>query len=148
MTINRVLGRRRLAAARWILGRSAGLLVFASGLFASGLPTLTANPWDLTYGSNDTFTGFAPGGAVVNSSIPGVVLYGTAASGGAQRVIEFLPFTSADVCYSSSCPSTTALHPQPNFVFTIGSDVFDPYNMVVGTGISSATTDFSFFGRS
>jgi hypothetical protein len=118
----------------------------AAGLFASGLPVLTPNPWDLTYGSNDIFTGFAPAGAVVNPVNPSVWLYGTPAPGGAQRVLEFDPFTSADVCYSTSCPSTTPLYPQPNFVFNIGSIVFNPFNIVAGTGISTATTDFSFFG--
>ena len=120
--------------------------VFATGLFADGLPVPNLNPWDLTYGSNDTFTGFAPANAVVNPIDPSVTLYGTAAPGGAQRVLEFLPFTSADVCYSTSCPSTTQLYSQPNFVFTIGSMVFDPYKIIAGTGISSATTDFLFFG--
>jgi hypothetical protein len=120
--------------------------VFVTGVLASGLPALNSNLWDLTYGSNDTFTGFAPPGAVVNPLNPSVTLYGTPAAGGAQRVLEFIPFTSADVCYSTSCPSSTPLYPQPNFTFTIGSIVFDPYNIVPGTGISSASTDFSFFG--
>jgi hypothetical protein len=152
MTINSVCGCPALvsggpkAAMRTILAGVAGLLIFASGLLANGLPGLTSDPWDLTYGSNDTFTGWSPGGAVVNSSTPGVLLYGTAAPSGAQRVIEFNSFTSADVCYSTSCPSTTAAYPSPNFVFTVGTIVFDPFNIVAGTGISSATTDFSFFG--
>lgn len=120
--------------------------VFATGLFADGLPVPNSNPWDLTYGSNNTFTGFAPASAVVNPINPSVTLYGAAAPVGAQRVLEFLPFTSADVCYSTSCPSTTPLYSQPNFVFTIGSMVFDPYKIIAGTGISSATADFSFFG--
>jgi hypothetical protein len=125
---------------------SLGFFVFAVGLFADGLPLLNSNPWDLTYGSTDTFTGFAPVGAVVNPLNPSVVLYGTAAPGGAQRVLELNPFTSADVCYSTTCPSTTPLYAQPNFVFNIGGIVFDPFNIMAGTGISSATTNFSFFG--
>jgi len=41
----------------------------------------------------------------------------------------------------------TPLYPQPNFVFNIGPFVFNPFNIVAGTGISSATTDFSFLGE-
>ena len=129
-----------------ICALSLGLLVSPAGLFAGALPPLTSNPWDLTYGSNDTFTGVSPAGAMVDLSIPGVMLYGTAASGGAQRVIEFNSFTSADVCYSTTCPSTTGAYPQPNFVFNIGGVVFNPFSIVAGTGVSSATTSFSFFG--
>src|SRR5438270_2076857 len=128
------------------LALSLTCIVSAVDLFASGLPVLTPNPCDLTYGSNDIFTGFAPAGAVVNPVDPSITLYGTPAPSGAQRVLEFDPFTSADVCYSTSCPSMTPLYPQPNFVFNIGPIVFNPFNIVVGTGISSATTDFSFFG--
>lgn len=123
-----------------------GSVMFAASLFAAGLPPLTSDPWDLTYGSTDTFTGFAPAGAVVSFPNPSVMLYGTAAAGGAQRAVELNPFTSADVCYSTTCPSTTTLYPQPNFVFNIGGIVFDPFNIVADTGISSATTNFSFFG--
>ena len=125
---------------------SLGFLMLAARLFAAGLPPLTSDPWDLTYGSTDIFTGFGPAGAVVNPVNPSVTLYGTAAPGGAQRVLEFNPFTSADVCYSTICPSTTPLYAQPNFVFNIGGIVFDPFNIIAGTGISSATTNFSFFG--
>ena len=39
-------------------------------------------------------------------------------------------FTSADVCYSTTCPSSTGAYPQPNFVFNIGSFILDPYNIV------------------
>jgi hypothetical protein len=84
---------------------------------------------------------------VVNPVNPSITLYGTPAPAGAQGVLEFDPFTSADVCYSTTCPSMTPLYPQPNFVFNIGSIVFNPINIVAGTGISSATTDFSFFGE-
>jgi hypothetical protein len=82
----------------------------------------------------------------VDLNASGVLLYGTAAPGGAERVIELQPYGSADVCYSTTCPSTTLLYPQPNFVLTLGGIVFDPYNIVPGTGISSASTDFSFYG--
>jgi len=125
---------------------TALLSISAPHLFGSGLPALNSNLWDLTYGTTDSFTGFSPVSAVVNPVNPEVTLYGTPALGGAQRVLELLPFTSADVCYSTSCPSSTALYPQPNFVFNIGSFVFDPNNIVAETGISSATTSFSFFG--
>lgn len=122
-------------------------LVISTGIFAAGLPVLNSNLWDLTYSSNDSFTAFAPPSAIVNPLNPAVTLYGTAASGGAQRVLEFNPFTSADVCYSTSCPASTTFYSQPNFVFTIGSIVFDPYEIIAGTGISLATTDFSFSGE-
>ena len=122
------------------------LLSCAPRLAGAGLPALTSNLWDLTYGTTDSFTGFSPAGAVVNPINPEVTLYGTPTASGAQRVLEFLPFTSADVCYSTSCPSTTAVYPQPNFVFNIGSFVFDPYSIIAGTGISSATTSLTFFG--
>lgn len=116
-------------------------------VFCAGLPPLNSNLWDLTYGSNDLFTGFSPGSAVVSSPLNEfILLYGTPAPSGAERVLEFDQFTSADVCYSTSCPSSTPLYPEPNFAFNIGSFVFDPYNIVAGTGISSATTSFSFFG--
>lgn len=85
-------------------------------LIGAGLPPLNSNLWDLTYGSNDIFTDFSPAGAVVSSPLNNfVILYGTPASGGAQRLLEFLPFISADVCYSTSCPSSTPLYPEPNF---------------------------------
>lgn len=126
---------------------SAVLFSCAPSLFCAGLPPLNSNLWDLTYGSNDILTGFSPAGAVVSSPLDEfILLYGTPAPAGAQRVLEFDPFTSADVCYSTSCPSTTPLYPEPNFVFNIGDFVFNPFNIVPGTGISSATTSFSFFG--
>jgi hypothetical protein len=131
---------------RLTLTVSLAFFFSAAGLFASSLPALTPNPWDLTYGSNDIFTGFAPAGAVTSPPGDFIVLYGTPAPGGAQRVLEFDPFISADVCYSTSCPSMTPLYPQPNFLFNIGPFVFNPFNIAAGTGISSATTDFSFFG--
>ena len=57
-----------------ICALSLGLLVSPAGPFAVSLPPLTSNPWDLTYGSNDTLTGVSPAGAMVDLSIPGVML--------------------------------------------------------------------------
>lgn len=131
---------------RRIAGLSAGLLIAAGSMLASGLPALTSNPWDLTYGSNDTFTAFSPGSATVNSSTPGIILFGTAAPSGAQQVVELDSYTSADVCYSTTCPSTSSAYPSPNLELNLGPMVFDPYNIVAGSGITSATTDFSFYG--
>jgi len=132
---------------RPIAAISAVLFFYVPHVMCAGLPPLTSNLWDLTYGSNDIFTGFSPASAVVSSPLNQfILLYGTPAPAGAERVLEFDQFTSADVCYSTACPSETPLYPEPNFVFNIGSFVFNPFNIVAGTGISSATTSFSFFG--
>lgn len=125
---------------------SVAAFVSATVLFGGSLPPLTSQPWDLTYGSNDTFTSTTGGTGATLLAGNAVLLYGTATSASGQRVLEFDPFTSADVCYSTTCPSSTADYPQPNFVFNIGPFVFDPYNIVSGTSISSAAVSLSFFG--
>jgi hypothetical protein len=128
------------------IARSAAAFVCATALSGSSLPALTPQLWDLTYGSNDTFTSTTGGTGATLLAGNTVLLYGTATSASGQRVLEFDPFTSADVCYSTTCPSSTGQYPQPNFVFNIGSFVFDPYSIVSGTSISSAAVSLSFFG--
>jgi hypothetical protein len=125
---------------------SMAAFVSATALFGGSLPALTPQPWDLTYGSNDTFSSAIGGTGVTLLGGNAVLLYGTPTSPSGQRVLEFAPFTSADVCYSTTCPSSTGAYPQPNFVFNIGSFIFDPYNIVSGTSISSAAVALSFFG--
>jgi hypothetical protein len=125
---------------------SMAAFVSATTLFGSSLPPLTPQPWDLTYGSNDTFTSTTGGTGATLLAGNTVLLYGTPTSASGQRVLEFAPFTSADVCYSATCPSSTTAYPQPNFVFNIGSFIFDPYTIVSGTSISSAAISLSFFG--
>ena len=109
-------------------------------------PPLTPQLWDLTYGSNDTFTS-TTGGTVSCPWQSTLSCCKEPRSRPADNVCSNLaPFTSADVCYSTTCPSSTGAYPQPIFVFNIGSFILDPYNIVSGTSISSAAVSLSFFG--
>ena len=86
---------------------------------ASGLPIPTPTLQDFEYTVNSQFTGFNPSGATISLFNSSVLLYGTP-TGSNPAKLEMINVSNADVCFSTTCPSSTPLYPQPNFVLNVG----------------------------
>lgn len=124
-----------------------GSLVLAAASSASSLPPPTPEVKDFEYTSTPTFTGYNPTTATVSLFTSSLLLYGTPTSpGGMPRKLELFDIVNADVCYSTTCPSTTTLYPQPNYVLAVGGISFRPSNIVPGTGVNTVNTDFTVSG--
>jgi hypothetical protein len=120
---------------------------FAANTHASKLPPLTPEVKDFEYTSTPKFTSFSPAGATVSLFNDSLLLYGSPATlGGMPRELELFDVINADVCYSTTCPSTTPLYPQPNYVLSVGNIVFRPADILAGTGVDTVNTDFTVSG--
>ena len=126
---------------------AATALGVVNALSASNLPVPTPVLQDFEYTSNSTFTGYSPGGATVSLFNTFLLLYGTPIGLGSARKLELIDVSNADVCYSTSCPSTTALYPQPNYVLNVGQLLFTPNDIQSGTGVTTVNTDFPVVGN-
>jgi hypothetical protein len=100
---------------------------------------------DFEYTTSPTFTSYSPAGASVTLFNSFLLLYGSPI-GSSPAKLELIDVASADVCYSSSCPSTTPLYPSPNYVLNVGQLVFSPNAIVPGTGVSSLAMNLTLNG--
>ncbi len=118
---------------------------FAAACFGTNLPVPTSAAKDFEYTSTPAFTGYTPAGATVSLFNNFILLYGSPL-GANPRKVELFDIINADVCYSTACPSTTTLYPQPNYVLSLGSIVFAPYDIIPGTGVNTVDSDFAVNG--
>ena len=125
--------------------RVLALLALAGAAAASGLPPLNPSLGDFEFTVSPNFTSYDPPGATASLFNSFILLYGTPL-GSLPAKLELIDVVSADVCYSTTCPSTTPAYPQPNFVLNVGQLVFQPNAIVPGTGVSSAAIDLGLNG--
>lgn len=122
-------------------------LAGAVSLAAAGLPVPTPTLQDFEYTAGPAILTYSPGGSPVSLFTPFILLYGTPAGGGGPRKLELIDVANADACFSTTCPSTTAAYPQPNYVLNVGELLFTPNSIVAGTGVNSLNTDFLLAGN-